>query len=99
MRFRDLLKREMENEDLSFRDLSRLLDNIPVPCLHDYVTRGTEPRYAQLLKMSKYFEEPISQLLSEDDDLTAELIKTVRTLDADRKQALLDALKSEIKTS
>lgn len=95
MRFRKLIQQEIEKKDISYRELSRLMDGIPVPCLHDYATRGTEPRLAQLEKMSRYFGESISQLLSEDDDLTSELITVIRSLPDADKHRLLKQIKNK----
>lgn len=46
-----------------------------------------------LQKMSVYFGEPVSMLLSEDDDLTAQILGLVRRMDPNEKQDLLKSIK------
>lgn len=91
MRYQDLLRQKIEVDGLSLRELGREIGLTP-PSLHNYLYQGTEPRFDALKKMSAYFNEPISQLLSEDDDLTAQLLARVRAMTRKEKQALLEQL-------
>jgi transcriptional regulator with XRE-family HTH domain len=91
MRYRTLINDAIEN-GTKLRELARKL-NLPPSSIHNYITMGTEPRFDALQKMSTFFGEPISSLLSEDDDLTAQILEIVRRLSPDEKQTLLDSLK------
>jgi transcriptional regulator with XRE-family HTH domain len=90
MRYKDLLLKEIEDGAV-LRELARKI-NIPPPSLHNYLYQGTEPRRDALEKMSRFFREPVSQLLSEDDDTTARILTLVRRLDQDEKLKLLTQL-------
>jgi len=90
MRYKDLLLKEIADGAV-LRELARKIDLSP-PSLHNYLYQGTEPRRDALEKMSRYFREPISQLISEDDDTTARILTLVRRMNQDEKQELLETL-------
>jgi transcriptional regulator with XRE-family HTH domain len=90
MRYQDLLLKELADGAV-LRELARKIKLSP-PSLHNYLYQETEPRRDALEKMSVYFNEPISQLLSEDDDTTARILTLVRRLDQDEKLKLLTQL-------
>lgn len=90
MRYKDLLLKEIEDGAV-LRELARKID-IPPPSLHNYLYQGTEPRRDALEKMSRYFGEPISQLLSEDDETTARILSLVRKMNQVEKENLLNQL-------
>lgn len=94
LRYKHLLEKALDPEaqpPLTLRDLARAL-SIPVPSLHNYVQYDTLPRIDNVTKMANYFNESISSLFSEDDDTTAKLVATIRSLPAQRKKALLREL-------
>ncbi|MFZ4856174.1 MAG: hypothetical protein ACOYL3_07230 [Desulfuromonadaceae bacterium] len=96
LRYKLLLQRELEASpgtsiQKSLRDLAREL-NMPVPSLHNYVAFDVLPRIDNIQKMATHFDESISSLYSEDDDLTAQLITKVRKLSASKKKKLLQEL-------
>ena len=90
MRYQDLLLKELAAGAV-LRELARKIKLSP-PSLHNYLYQETEPRRDALEKMSVYFNEPISQLLSEDDDTTARILALVRNMNHDEKQELLETL-------
>jgi transcriptional regulator with XRE-family HTH domain len=89
MRYKDLLSKIIDTDGIPLREVAREL-GLPPGSIHNYLYQSTEPRRDALEKMSAYFEEPVSQLLSEDDDLTARILTLVRRMDQDQKQLLLD---------
>lgn len=91
MRYKHLLHKEMETEGITLRELARNL-KIPPPSLHNYLHQDTAPRRDALEKMAIYFREPISLLLSDEDDLAARILTLVHRMNQDQKQALLDTL-------
>ena len=91
MRYKHLLQKEMETEGIALRELARKL-KIPPPSLHNYLHQDTAPRRDALEKMAIYFREPISLLLSDEDDLTARIFTLVHLMNQDEKQNLLDSL-------
>lgn len=97
LRYKRLLQRELEPSagttiQKTLRDLAREL-NMPVPSLHNYVNFDVLPRIDNIQKMGILFDESISSLYSEDDDLTAQLVARIRKLTATRKKKLLKELK------
>lgn len=95
LRYKQLLERALDpaaQQPLTLRDLAKAL-SMPVPSLHNYVQYETLPRLENIEKMAKYFSESTSSLFSEDDDLTAELVASIRRLPLQRKKALLRDLK------
>jgi len=91
MRYRELIATAIEN-GTSLREMAKAMKMSPAS-MHDYHQMGVEPRLDALRRMSSYFGEPVSVLLSEDDDLTAALITAVRNLPIEAKQQLLAELK------
>lgn len=91
MRYQTLILNEIE-QGIPLRELARKI-KLPPPSLHNYAYQGTEPRMEALQKMSVYFGEPVSMLLSEDDDLTAQILGLVRRMDPNEKQDLLKSIK------
>lgn len=87
MRYRDLIQQALDN-GISLREMARYME-LPPTSLHNYLNWPTEPRMDALKKMSDYFGEPITVLLSEDDDLTANLVTAVRQLPREEKEELL----------
>jgi transcriptional regulator with XRE-family HTH domain len=81
----------METEGITLRELARKI-KIPPPSLHNYLHQDTAPGRDALEKMAIYFREPISLLLSDEDDLTARILTLVYNMNQDQKQALLDTL-------
>jgi transcriptional regulator with XRE-family HTH domain len=90
MRYRHLLVKAVEN-GATLREMARAM-KLPPSSLHNYLHMDTEPRVDALQKMSAYFGEPISLLLSEDDDLTAQLVNLIRKLHPRAKRELLKSL-------
>ena len=91
MRFRKLLHDKIEVDNVPLRKLAREI-GLPSTNVHDYCYMNTKPRVSALQKMSAYFGEPISQLLSDEDDLTVRIMTIVRHMNNDEKQQLLDNL-------
>lgn len=91
MRFRKLLRDKIEVDNVPLRKLAREI-GLPSTNVHDYCYMNTEPRVSALQKMSTYFGEPISQLLSDEDDLSAQIMAIVRKMPDERKQLLLEGL-------
>lgn len=87
MRYRQLLEKAVEG-GATLRELARAM-KLPPSSLHNYLYMDTEPRIDALQKMSAYFGEAISLLLSEDDDLTAHLVNLVRKMSTEDKEQLL----------
>lgn len=95
LRYKKLLLKSIDpdgDNPKSMRELAKALKT-PVPSVHNYIEYDTLPRIENVSKMADYFGEPISSLFSDDDDLTAELIKQVRDLPKNKKTALLKELK------
>lgn len=63
----------------ALRDIARSL-KMPVPSLHNYVSLDVLPRVENIQKIADYFNESISSMFSEDDDLTAVIVAAVRML-------------------
>jgi ribosome-binding protein aMBF1 (putative translation factor) len=91
MRYKHLIRKEMENEGLGLRELARKL-KIPPPSLHNYLYQDTAPGRDALEKMAVYFCEPIALLLSDEDDLTARIFNCVYRMTQEQKEDLLDKL-------
>lgn len=94
LRYQQLLHKALDpqaEKPVTMRELAKAL-GVPVPSLHNYIHFATLPRIDNIGKMADYFGESISSLFSEDDDTTAALVATIRTLPEDRKQALLKEL-------
>lgn len=90
-RYNTLIKTSLN--DMTIRQLSQAT-KVPVTCLSDYIHLDSEPRLSALQKLSRYYDEPISSLLSEDDEFTAKLLQTIRELPQEKKKELLDWLRS-----
>jgi transcriptional regulator with XRE-family HTH domain len=95
MRYKHLLQKEMETEGIALRELARKL-KIPPPSLHNYLHQDTAPRRDALEKMAIYFREPISLLLSDEDDLTARILTLVHRMNQDQKQAILNHIENHL---
>jgi hypothetical protein len=93
VRYRELIKKA-ECDGISLREMARSM-GLPVASLHQYKDWPTEPRLEALRKMSLYFGEPISVLISEDSDLTAHLITAIRRLSLVEQEKLLKALQKK----
>lgn len=74
-----LYPHEENTKPMQLRELARAL-NMPVPSLHNYVSLDVLPRVENIQKMADYFNESISSMFSEDDDLTAAIVAAVRML-------------------
>lgn len=94
MRYKELLLIKIVDDGMLLRELAREI-KIPPPSLHNYIYQETEPRREALEKMSVYFREPVSQLLSEDDDTTAQILSIVRRMNPNEKQNLLELLRKQ----
>lgn len=92
MRYQQLINRALE-DGASIRDLANAFQ-ISATAVHNYANTNVEPRLKALKNIGDYFNEPLSVLLSEDDNLTAELIILVRSLPPKDKERLLEALKN-----
>ncbi len=95
LRYQLLLQRALDEDNpdhLTLRELARKV-GIPIPTMHTYVADGVLPRIDNATKIAHYFGEDISSLFSEDDDLTARLVRIVRRLPATQKKALLEELR------
>lgn len=93
MRYRQLIQTALDT-GITLREMAREM-NLPPASLHNYINWPTEPRIDALKKMSAYFGEPVSVLLSEDDELTAQLLIAVRKLTDEEKEALLKMLRNK----
>ena len=94
LRYKLLIARSLDpdaQKPLSLRELSKEI-KIPVPSLHNYKDFDTLPRIENVEKMATYYGESISSLFSEDDDLTANLVKKIRALSDQQKTDLLQDL-------
>ena len=90
-----ILIRQHSGKD-GVRPLARALD-MPVQSLSNYILDGTEPRAANLQKMSAFFGEPVSSLImevGEKDSVENQLIETMGNLTKAKKKAALDFMKS-----
>ena len=93
-RYKLLLQRALDPQNKrppSMRDLSRQF-GFPVTTLYSYVQLDAIPRPENMGKMAEYFNETISSLFSDDDDLTAALVARIRELPEQRKEHLLREL-------
>lgn len=84
LRYKRLLHEKLypldeRTKPMQLRELARAL-GIPVPSLHNYVQFDTLPRIENIQKMADYFNESVSSMFSEDDDLTAAMVSAVRKL-------------------
>jgi len=97
LRYKKLLQKSLDpdtEKPMSLRELARTL-KIPVPSVHNYIEYDTLPRIENIQKMANYYNESVSSLFSQDDDLTAQLIHTVRKLSPTQQKQLLKQLKSK----
>lgn len=84
LRYKRLLLEKLHPLDentkpVQLRELAREL-GMPVPSLHNYVSLDVLPRIDNIQKIAAYFNESISSMFSEDDDLTAAIVAAVRML-------------------
>ena len=94
LRYKRLILTKLEPDDgkpMQLRELARD-SGVPVPSMHNYYQFSTLPRIENIQKMADYFNESVSSLFSEDDDLTAELVAQIRALSPAQKQTLLRQL-------
>jgi hypothetical protein len=91
-RYLQHLRRSIAKGD-GLRTLARAM-KIPPGSLHSYLDPDlqTEPRVSALEKMAAYYHEPVSVLLSTDDDETVELVKAIHRLSHEQKKTLLAQL-------
>jgi transcriptional regulator with XRE-family HTH domain len=84
LRYKRLLHEKLypldeHTKPMQLRELARALQ-IPVPSLHNYIQFDVLPRIDNIQKMADYFNESVSSMFSEDDDLTAAMVTAVRML-------------------
>jgi len=94
LRYKKLLLQSIDpdgDNPMTLRELAKAL-KMPVPSVHNYIEYDTLPRIENISKMANYYGESISSLFSNDDDLTADLIKRVRALNSGQKKKLLQDL-------
>lgn len=91
MRYKHLIRNEMETEGIALRELARKI-KIPPPSLHNYLHQDTAPGRDALEKMAIYFREPIALLLSDEDDITARIFTIIYHMDQEQKEDLLEKL-------
>lgn len=94
IRYQKLMNRTLAEESLTVKSLSQRL-KISAPAAHNYLDTDVLPRIDNLQKIGRYYNEPIGELLSTDDDLTVELIKAVRNISEADKKALYIQLTGE----
>lgn len=98
-RYRELILQCVDG-DSSMREVARYI-GLPVQSLHAYMRDGTEPRTANLEKMSRYFGESIAALMmevGESDSVDNRLMEAIRKLNKAQKAELL-AYANQIKQS
>lgn len=94
-RYQILLKRATEAGGGSMRALARTL-GVPVQSLSNYLLDGTEPRLANLEKMSVYFGESVSTLLAEfgeESSIENQIIEEMTKLDNEKKKLVLELIR------
>lgn len=97
LRYKRLLHEKLypaheDTKPMQLRELARAL-NIPVPSLHNYAQLDVLPRVDNIQKIADYFNESVSSMFSEDDDITAAIVAAVRMLPDSEKTNYINHVK------
>lgn len=96
MRFHHLLKQEVEEKGVSYRQIG-MKSGVPPMSISDYILLGTEPRLKAIEKIAAYFHEPVAAMLLEHDDHNSydvEIYHHLAHMTIDEKKQLLNAIKT-----
>lgn len=89
LRYQYLLSKSLE--EMTVRELSAAA-GIPIGSISDHINRDILPRMETLRKIVRYYNEPLSALMCEHSEFTADLITKVSKMTKKEQKALLDYL-------